>query len=85
MFYRVNAKWLHETDSPEYEHPEYTPIEDEKYLPNREQLISYLVELTGRIENSLESEIVIKPCHFATHRFYKVNDIHGREVFPNET
>lgn len=85
MFYRVNVKWLHETDGPGYEYHEYTPMEDERYLPDREQLISYLVDLTGRIEGSLESEIVIKPCHFATHRFYKVNDIHGGEVFPNET
>lgn len=85
MFYRVNAKWMEEDDRPEYDNPKYTPMEDERYLPNREQLISYLVDLTGHIEGSLESEIVIKPCHFMTHKFYKVNDVHGREAFSNET
>jgi hypothetical protein len=85
MFYRVNAKWMDEDDRPEYDNPMYTQMEDERYLPNREQLISYLVDLTGHIEGSLESEIVIKPCCFATHKFYKVNDVHGREVFSNET
>lgn len=85
MFYRVNAKWMEEDDRPEYDNPEYVPMEEEIYLPDRAQLISYLVDLTGRIEDSLESEIVIKPCNFATHKFYKVNDVHGREAFSNET
>ena len=84
MFYRVNAKWMDEDDCPEYDNPKYTLMEDERYLPNREQLISYLVDLTGRIEGSLESEIVIKPCYFMTHKTYKVKDFNDREVFSNE-
>ena len=85
MFYRVNAKWQHEVDGSEFDYPEYTPVEEEVYLPDREQLISYLTDLTGRMEYSANSEIIIKPCHFATHKFYKVNDVHGREAFSNET
>ncbi len=84
MFYRVNAKWVYEDDRPEYDNPEYIPVEEERYLPDRAQLISYLVDLTGRIEGFLESEIVIKPCYFMTHKAYKVRDFHEREVF-NET
>lgn len=85
MFYRVNAKWTNKEDGPECDYPVYTPAEEEVYLPNREQLISYLTDLTGRMEYSTNSEITIKPCCFATHKFYKVNDVHGREVFSNET
>ena len=81
MFYRVNAKY----DRSDYDNPEYNHVEEEVYFPDREQIISYLVDLTGRMKYSADSEITIKPHCFAVHKYYKVNDIHGREVFSNET
>lgn len=76
MFYRVNANWDAIEFDPAYdEQDRYVPVEVEVYVPDREQLLSYLADLTNT-PDIIHLNIDIKQCNFITHKIYSIHKDH---------